>query len=143
VVSLVRVPGTYRVYNMTVEGQHVYYVSPLGLLAHNAWCDGEHHPIPQYLGGNPAQDLYGLKGPAHQELHDMIDDALYEEFGADAPGGRGTQAWADFFSGGSDRQGRAYDAVLKASAEFDQAFGTNVAQGVIDNYNKGNWTAVP
>ena len=28
-------PGTRRVYNLTVEGEHVYYVSELGLLAHN------------------------------------------------------------------------------------------------------------
>jgi hypothetical protein len=27
-----------RVYNMTVEGEHVYYVSALGVLAHNADC---------------------------------------------------------------------------------------------------------
>lgn len=27
--------GTSRVYNLTVEGEHVYYVSELGLLAHN------------------------------------------------------------------------------------------------------------
>lgn len=28
-------PGVERVYNLTVEGEHVYYVSELGLLAHN------------------------------------------------------------------------------------------------------------
>lgn len=39
VVSLVREPGTYRVYNMTVEGEHVYYVSALDLLAHNNNCN--------------------------------------------------------------------------------------------------------
>jgi hypothetical protein len=40
VVSLVRHPGVVRVYNMTVEDEHVYYVSDLDLLAHNADC---HH----------------------------------------------------------------------------------------------------
>lgn len=28
-------PGTERVYNLTVEGEHVYYVTELGLLSHN------------------------------------------------------------------------------------------------------------
>jgi hypothetical protein len=35
VVSQRPIPGTHRVYNMTVEGEHVYHVSTLGVLAHN------------------------------------------------------------------------------------------------------------
>lgn len=31
-------PGTHRVYNLTVEGEHVYYVGEQGLLAHNNAC---------------------------------------------------------------------------------------------------------
>ena len=31
-------PGAQRVYNLTVEGEHVYYVSQLGLLTHNNDC---------------------------------------------------------------------------------------------------------
>ena len=38
VVSLRAIPGTHRVYNMTVEGEHVYHVSTLGVLAHNNNC---------------------------------------------------------------------------------------------------------
>jgi len=38
VVSLEPVEGVHRVYNMTVEGEHVYYVSHLGILAHNIKC---------------------------------------------------------------------------------------------------------
>jgi len=38
VVAVERVPGVHRVYNMTVEGEHVYRVSPLGVLVHNE-CD--------------------------------------------------------------------------------------------------------
>jgi len=38
VVSQRPVPGTHRVYNMTVEGEHVYHVSTLGVLAHNNRC---------------------------------------------------------------------------------------------------------
>ncbi len=38
VVSARRLPGTHRVYNMTVEGEHVYHVTGLGLLTHNMDC---------------------------------------------------------------------------------------------------------
>jgi hypothetical protein len=33
-----RVPGVHRVYNMTVEGEHIYRVSNLGVLVHNVGC---------------------------------------------------------------------------------------------------------
>ena len=33
--SLARLPGVHRVYNMTVEGEHVYRVSAAGVLVHN------------------------------------------------------------------------------------------------------------
>lgn len=39
VVSQRPIPGTHRVYNMTVEGEHVYHVSTLGVLAHNNRCN--------------------------------------------------------------------------------------------------------
>lgn len=38
VVGVTRVPGVHRVYNMTVEGEHVYHVSTFGALAHNLGC---------------------------------------------------------------------------------------------------------
>jgi hypothetical protein len=38
VASLVRHAGTETVYNMTVEGEHQYYVADAELLAHNADC---------------------------------------------------------------------------------------------------------
>jgi RHS repeat-associated protein len=47
VVSLCRLPGVQRVYNLTVEGEHVYYVSRLGALAHNVRCRryNPNHPL--------------------------------------------------------------------------------------------------
>jgi hypothetical protein len=33
-----QLPGVKRVYNLTVEGEHVYHVTKLGLLAHNMDC---------------------------------------------------------------------------------------------------------
>ena len=47
VVGLERVPGTHRVYNMTVEGEHVYRVSKLGALVHNSYSG------PLMPGGKP------------------------------------------------------------------------------------------
>jgi hypothetical protein len=38
VASIVRVPGVHRVYNMTVEDEHVYHVAKLGALVHNVDC---------------------------------------------------------------------------------------------------------
>jgi hypothetical protein len=38
VAGLVREPGVYRVYNMTVEADHVYYVGDLTALTHNVGC---------------------------------------------------------------------------------------------------------
>jgi hypothetical protein len=38
VTGLVRDPGTFRVYNMTVESDHVYYVGDLTALVHNNGC---------------------------------------------------------------------------------------------------------
>jgi hypothetical protein len=35
VVANTRISGVHRVYNMTVEGEHVYYVSNSGALVHN------------------------------------------------------------------------------------------------------------
>jgi hypothetical protein len=45
VQSLQPLPGTHRVYNLTVEGDHVYRVSTLGVLVHNNGC-AQQGPLP-------------------------------------------------------------------------------------------------
>ena len=40
VAGLVQEAGSYRVYNMTVEADHVYYVGDLSALVHNSTCSG-------------------------------------------------------------------------------------------------------
>jgi hypothetical protein len=60
VVANTRVSGVHRVYNMTVEGEHVYRVSSLGVLTHNLHCDGS---VPKW-GNAPATG--GVKGHAHK-----------------------------------------------------------------------------
>jgi RHS repeat-associated protein len=41
VTNVIREPGTVRVYNMTVEGDHVYYVGDLTALVHNSCKTGK------------------------------------------------------------------------------------------------------
>jgi hypothetical protein len=71
VQNLAKIAGTHRVYNMTVEGEHVYRVSLLGALVHNngacslraldprrrlGYDPGEihqDHPIARVFGGDP------------------------------------------------------------------------------------------
>jgi hypothetical protein len=48
VSAIRRTPGVERVYNMTVDREHVYHVSTLGALVHNAGCTAElHHLLPR------------------------------------------------------------------------------------------------
>jgi RHS repeat-associated protein len=46
VVANNRVPGVHRVYNLTVEGDHLYRVSFLGALVHNNTCSSGSTPEP-------------------------------------------------------------------------------------------------
>jgi hypothetical protein len=55
-----RIHGVHRVYNLTVEGEHVYYVSSLGALAHNANCREPHYlewELRGPRGGKIAKDV--------------------------------------------------------------------------------------
>ncbi|MGH7134669.1 MAG: Hint domain-containing protein [Pirellulales bacterium] len=54
VVAVRRIPGIKRVYNMTVEGEHVYHVSAFGVLVHNE-CppEGENGLPPNGAEGPP------------------------------------------------------------------------------------------
>jgi len=40
VASVEQIPGTHRVYNMTVQGEHLYRVARCGVLVHNNECGG-------------------------------------------------------------------------------------------------------
>ena len=42
--AVTRIPGTQRVYNMTVEAAHTYRVSALGVLVHNSGCADPNRP---------------------------------------------------------------------------------------------------
>jgi len=68
VASVARVPGVHRVYNMTVENEHVYRVGSTGALVHNDGCRvPDFHPNKPMGPGFPvsdgdAIDIAGLGG---------------------------------------------------------------------------------
>jgi len=49
ITSITQVPGTHRVYNFTVQGEHLYRVGGSGVLVHNT-CAGLHHFVLRSLG---------------------------------------------------------------------------------------------
>jgi hypothetical protein len=57
IVARRSLPGVQRVYNLTVEGEHAYYVSQLGLLAHNT-CRIERYG--SALEASRSVDIQGL-----------------------------------------------------------------------------------
>jgi RHS repeat-associated protein len=57
--SVERLPGVQRVYNMTVEKDHVYHVATVGALVHNAGCEPGGLPT-----GEP--DVYGFKPEGYE-----------------------------------------------------------------------------
>ena len=77
-VSSRRLPGTQRVYNITIEGQHVYHVSALGAVVHNMNCGPwSNDPLPDDLGpfGDGELPSGGSGGPG-SEADNAIMDAL-------------------------------------------------------------------
>jgi hypothetical protein len=69
VVSVARLPGVHRVYNMTVEGDHVYHVSSLGVLTHNSWsCFGATSgTAPPNTSPALRNDAFGRPNPWHPD----------------------------------------------------------------------------
>jgi hypothetical protein len=57
VVTNTLVAGVHRVYNLTVEGEHVYQVSSLGVVAHNTACT----PGTIRFGNNPNQTSHAFR----------------------------------------------------------------------------------
>jgi hypothetical protein len=68
-----RVAGTHRVYNMTVEGEHVYHVSTLGVLTHNS-CRGSAPAILEAT--TPIGDL---RRAGQRDAHHVIQDAAIRD----------------------------------------------------------------
>jgi RHS repeat-associated protein len=79
--SVAHVSGIHRVYNMTVEGEHVYRVSAAGVLVHNtcpkqgpkhypklAGKQHDHHIDPIYLGGAKNGPKVKIDASYHQNI---------------------------------------------------------------------------
>ncbi|WP_391542764.1 hypothetical protein [Posidoniimonas polymericola] len=82
VTAAAPLPGVQRVYNLTVEGEHVYYVGDLGLLAHNQCPDG-------------FVSLDDVRIQGHRNIELSVSAA--QTLGAPLPGSRQTainRAWA-------------------------------------------------
>ncbi len=125
VTGLIRDPGVYHIYNISVESDHVYYVGDLQALVHNTWCDAVHHIIPKFLGGAEDTDYTAfLTGEIHQAVHRAIDEALREEFPG-CPLTRYTDSWNTFFKSLPDPDGAREIAV-------------RVLWRVVDGYASGN-----
>ncbi len=68
VAAVSREHGVDRVYNMTVEGEHVYYVSTLGVLAHNG-CSvtvGEVEVVAEKPVAPPEAEIYEFKPDGYE-----------------------------------------------------------------------------
>lgn len=81
VASLVRHPGTVRVYNLTVENEHQYYVSAEDLLAHNAGCVGRTlaDDLPRDKGGRTIVPSSEAEGYAHTVLGTRTEPTISPE----------------------------------------------------------------
>ncbi|MCA9118588.1 MAG: hypothetical protein H6822_03895 [Planctomycetaceae bacterium] len=78
VAAITPLEGTHRVYNMTVQGEHLYRVGGCGVLVHNT-CAGFHHFIMRALGSKvPYKDsvLRHLNSFRHTKLHRQLSEHL-------------------------------------------------------------------
>lgn len=68
VVNVTRKPGTRTVYNLTVEGEHVYHVGESSVLVHNNRCDPVHDLLQDVSrsGKSPADKVKDLEKRRHQ-----------------------------------------------------------------------------
>ncbi len=74
VVAIKPRPPTDWVYNLEVQGEHVYEVGPNGLLVHNI-CPGYHHFFPRSLGNLTPYghaSLTFLSASDHTAVHDAL-----------------------------------------------------------------------
>lgn len=94
-----------------------------------------HHPLAKFLGGEPKQFLAEIPRPIHQEFHALLREELRAAGFTLRIGGPGGEAarWAAHFSKNNGSQGRAFDAVLRASRAIDAKHGTTVTQWVWQN----------
>jgi hypothetical protein len=120
-----RVPGRHRVYNMTVETDHVYRVSQLGILVHNNWCE----KIVPPTGAPPGFSNPGFGQEVHQRFQDLLAEQTHTSpddwFMRTAPGMNGVDA--EYIGPASSNPGFKYAELKPYSGNgvdtfFDQLF---------------------
>ncbi|MCA9118590.1 MAG: hypothetical protein H6822_03905 [Planctomycetaceae bacterium] len=78
IAAITPLSGTHRVYNMTVQGEHLYRVAECGVLVHNT-CAGYHHFVLRSLGSKvPYKDsiLRNLNSFRHTKIHRALSEHL-------------------------------------------------------------------
>ena len=127
VADLHRLPGVHRVYNMTVEREHVYHVAALGALVHNDDCLRDEGFGTPWFGTQVHQDF-----PQHlmEKTGTNEDDWIFRT----APGQNGVDAsWTGL--GGGQNPGFEH-AELKPATES----GLNTIQRQMNNWQNDGQT---
>ena len=100
----------------------------------------EHHPIPEFMGGNADQELYAVNQAYHQSFHELLAQnlAASEEFNFPAMNA-GRDRWNLFFIDNPDSQDAAYRILLDTARQFDFENGTNFLHYTWQNIIEGNF----
>ncbi len=80
VTSLARDAGVFRVYNMTVEADHVFYVGDVDALVHNQCAVELHHLLPKQFVEffqRVGLDIEKFKIPLSTDLHRLLPDGIH------------------------------------------------------------------
>ena len=104
-----------------------------------------HHPLPKFLGGETKQFLAKIPKSTHKEFHALLREEL-RAAGFSLPIGtaKGSRkAWLKEFQRSDGSQGKAFNAVLKASRAIDEKHGTELTQWVWKNLVGSNYLHVP
>jgi hypothetical protein len=128
------------VFNIEVDGEHVYYVGQGGVLVHNAY----HHSIPKYLGGDFQQPLTNVSQAIHQQLHSMLR-ARWRALGLPPEGGiNGSyQKWIDHFQNNPGSQRVALQELISVTDQIDQQHGTQLLHDLLTNLWTSQFTYYP
>ena len=125
IASVELLSSAVPVYNFETHGEHVYQVTHLGLLVHNACptvATQLHHAWPKYLGGAAKQSLVPLKVGLHKAYHKGLDKLL-------------PRAWGTaYYNSLSKAQKLANLKLLaKYTKQFDKIHGTNLFKAMRAN----------
>jgi len=108
----------------------------------------EHHPIPEFMGGNADQELYPVSSWLHRlspgSFHSLLAEnlAASEEFTFPAVSA-GQKTWVGFFGRYSGSQDVPYRILLETAQQMDAANGTDFASYVSQNIASGSYTPYP